>query len=43
MTLNKPQNIGYLKRMCWMAILVQYAVEEAMDLLQDKLLYDDKN
>jgi hypothetical protein len=27
--------------MCWMAVSVQYAVEEAVDLSQDRLRYDD--
>jgi len=43
MTLRKLQNTGYLKRKCWMAISVEYAVEEAMDLSQDRLRYDDNN
>jgi hypothetical protein len=37
MTLRKPQNTGYLKRKCWMALSVEYAVEEAMALSQDRL------
>jgi hypothetical protein len=43
MTLSKLQNIGYLKRKRWMAISVEYAVEEAMDLSQDRQRCDDNN
>jgi hypothetical protein len=43
MTLRKLQNTGYLKRMCRTAISVEYAVEEAMDLSQNRLRYDDNN
>ena len=43
MTLWKLQHTEYLKRKCWMAISVEYAVEEAMDLSQDRLRYDDNN
>jgi hypothetical protein len=41
MTLRKIQNTVYIKRQCWMAVSVEYAVEEAMDLSQDRLRYDD--
>jgi len=43
MTFRKLQKNGYLKRKRWMAIYVEYAVEEAMDLSQDRLRYDDNN
>jgi hypothetical protein len=42
MTLRKPENTGYLKRMRWMAVSVEYAVEEAMDL-SHRLRCDDNN
>ena len=37
MTLKKPENTGYLKRKCWIAISVEYAGDEAMDLSQNML------
>jgi len=40
MTVRKLQNTGYLKRHYWIAISVEYVVEEAMDLSQDRLRYD---
>jgi len=43
MTLRKLQNTGYLKRKCWMAISVEYAVEEVKNPSQDRLRYDDSN
>jgi len=43
MTLRKLQNTGYLKRKCRMAISVEYAVEWAMDLTQDRLRCDYNN
>ena len=43
MTLRKLGYTGNWKRECWMAISVEYAVEEAMDLSQDRLRYDDNN
>ena len=43
MTLRKLQNTGYLKRKCWMAISVECVVEEAMELSQDRLCFDDNN
>ena len=43
MTLIKLQNTGYLKTNSWMPISVEYAVEEAMDLSQDRLCFDDNN
>jgi hypothetical protein len=43
MTLRKIPNTGYLKRKCWMAISVEYAVEEAMDLSQGRLIFDGNN
>jgi len=42
MTLRKPENTGYLKRKCWMAVSVEYAVEQAMDL-SHRLRYDGNN
>jgi hypothetical protein len=32
MILKKPENTGKWKSKCWMAISVEYGVEEAMDL-----------
>jgi len=43
MTLRKLGYTGNWKRKCWMAISVECAVEEAMDLSQDRLRYDDNN
>ena len=43
MTLRKLQNSGYLKRKCWIAIFVEYAVEEAMELSPDRLRCDGNN
>ena len=43
MTVRKLQITGYLKRNCWMAISVEYTVEQVMDLSQDWLRYDDNN
>jgi len=42
MTLRKLQNSGDSKRKCWMAISVEYAVVEAMDLSY-RLRYDENN
>ena len=43
MTLMKLGYTGKWKRNCCMAISVEYAVEDAMDLSQDRLLYDVHN
>ena len=43
MTLMKLGYTGKWKRNCCMAISVEYAVEETMDLSQVRLRYDDNN
>jgi hypothetical protein len=43
MSLRKLKNTEYLKRNFWMVVSVEYAVEEATDLSQDALRYDDSN
>jgi len=42
MTLTKLQNTGNWKKKCWMAISVEYAVEEAMDLSYRLRYVDNK-
>jgi len=41
MTLSKLENTANWKRKCVMAIFEEYAVEEALDLSQDRLGYND--
>ena len=43
MTLRKPENTGNWKRKCWIAISVEYAEDEVMDLSQNMLRLDDNN
>jgi hypothetical protein len=42
MNLRKIENTGNWKSKCWMAISVDYGVEEAMDLSY-RLRYDDNS
>ena len=41
MTLRKLENTANWKRKCGMAIFEEYAVEETLDLSQDRLGYND--
>ena len=43
MTLRTLGYTGKWKRKCWMEISVEYAMEDVMELSQDRLRYDDNN